>query len=302
MASTINASTSGAGGLISTADSSGVLTLQSAGTTVINVDATSGKPRITGDFSNATPANRVVFQTSTASSSTIIDVAPSTGGASSSIVLEGDSAIANGSYSQLLCSNGVETRIVSGARGTGTYVPMYFYTNNTPQMTIAVDGTITGNKGNLQLISGTAVASTSGTSIDFTGIPSWVKRITVMFSGVSTNGSSIPQIQIGSGSVTTTGYTSNCWVSNISNSTSTSGLIISGASAAGYSYNGIYTLTLLNASSNLWAGSVAMGVNTQGSSVGGGNITLSGALDRVRITTVNGTDTFDAGSVNIMYE
>lgn len=45
-----------------------------------------------------------------------------------------------------------------------------------------------------------------------------------------------------------------------------------------------------------------MGVNTQGSSVGGGNITLSGALDRVRITTVNGTDTFDAGSVNIMYE
>ena len=33
-----------------------------------------------------------------------------------------------------------------------------------------------------------------------------------------------------------------------------------------------------------------------------GRVTLSGALDRVRVTTVNGTDTFDAGSINILYE
>ena len=58
------------------------------------------------------------------------------------------------------------------------------------------------------ITSGTSQASTSGTSIDFTSIPSWVKRITLMFNGVSTNGTSNYQIQIGSGSVTTSGYTS----------------------------------------------------------------------------------------------
>ena len=58
------------------------------------------------------------------------------------------------------------------------------------------------------ITSGTAVASTSGTSIDFTGIPSWAKRITVMFNGVSTNGTSQQLIQIGSGSVNATGYSS----------------------------------------------------------------------------------------------
>ena len=67
--------------------------------------------------------------------------------------------------------------------------------NGTTKLTVAS----TGAYG--QLVSGTAVASTSGTSIDFTGIPSWVKRITVMFNGVSTSGTSFKQIQIGSGSV-----------------------------------------------------------------------------------------------------
>jgi len=47
------------------------------------------------------------------------------------------------------------------------------------------------------IVSGTAVASTSGTSIDFTSIPSWVKRVTVMFAGVSTNGTGSYLIQIG---------------------------------------------------------------------------------------------------------
>ena len=58
------------------------------------------------------------------------------------------------------------------------------------------------------LQSSTAQATTSGTSITFTGIPSWVKRITVMFNGVSTSGTSPVQIQLGAGSVTTTGYSS----------------------------------------------------------------------------------------------
>ncbi len=164
--------------------------------------------------------------------------------------------------------------------------------------TVGSNATATGTL----LQSGTAVASTSGTSINFTSIPSWVKRITVMLSGVSTNGTSIPLIQIGSGSVTTTGYSGSTWTANTSNSSSTAGLLLGGTSGATYSYNGLAILTLLNSSTNAWVLSTFGGGVNLGSFVGASNNTLSGALDRVRITTVNGTDTFDAGTVNILYE
>jgi len=59
-----------------------------------------------------------------------------------------------------------------------------------------------------RIVRGTAVASTSGTSIDFTAIPAWVERITVMFQGVSTSGTSFVLVQLGTGSTTytTSGY------------------------------------------------------------------------------------------------
>ena len=155
------------------------------------------------------------------------------------------------------------------------------------------------------ITSGTAVASTSGTSIDFTSIPSWVKRITVMFSGVSTNGSSATKVQIGSGSVTTSGYSGrsgyiiNAGASSVASSTS--GFATDAAGAASEVRTGIMTITLIG--SNLYAASCQ--VCSTGSSLfgfGNGVVTLGGVLDRVRITTDNGTDTFDAGTINILYE
>jgi hypothetical protein len=158
------------------------------------------------------------------------------------------------------------------------------------------------------ITSGTAV-SASGTSIDFTGIPSGVKRITVMLSGVSTNGNSPLQIQIGSGSVTTSGYTSYAAVSygtSVLTGTISSGFPINlptnqGANTFMY---GNATLNLLNSSTNTWAFSACLGINAGGNTVltAGGSGSLSGILDRVRITTINGTDTFDAGTINILYE
>jgi len=154
---------------------------------------------------------------------------------------------------------------------------------------------------------GTAVASTSGTSIDFTSIPSYVKRITVMFNGVSTNGSSGWLLQIGDGSISTTSYTSNAAFTGQSTggSSATAGYVIVPA-AAGIntnSYTGLVTLSSI--SSNTWVqantASLTQGANLFGI-IGGGTKTLSGTLDRIRITTVNGTDTFDAGTINIMYE
>jgi len=165
------------------------------------------------------------------------------------------------------------------------------------------NGTVwSSSAGAYPLTSGTSVASTSGTSIDFTSIPSWVKRITVLFNGVSTNGTSNIQVQVGSGSVSTTSYYSSCWASNTTNTNSTSGILLTGLNAAGYLQYGAITLMLI--ASNTWVATSVSGEGAVASSGVGGGVTpaLSGALDRVRITTVNGTDTFDAGSINILYE
>ena len=152
-----------------------------------------------------------------------------------------------------------------------------------------------------KIVAGTAVASTSGTSIDFTSIPSWVKRITVMFNGVSTNGSSNFCLQIGAGSITSSGYTSSASSSTNGAPTSTSSFILTAFVSAGTSQSGHAVLTSLG--SNTWVQSgISAFSNGTYTNLSGGNVALSGALDRVRITTVNGTDTFDAGSINLLWE
>ena len=167
--------------------------------------------------------------------------------------------------------------------------------------------TFAGTPSGSIITSGTAVASTSGTSIDFTSIPSWVKRITVMLDVVSTNGSSLVQVQLGtSGGIQTTGYGSGGWQANITISSSTTGLLVVGSGGASNAITGHLVLTLMDSSTGKW---VASGVAALVPPAGSGNAevfaggkTLSGTLDRIRITTVNGTDTFDAGSINILYE
>lgn len=167
---------------------------------------------------------------------------------------------------------------------------------------LSVTGTVSvGGSTMYPLVSGTAVASTSGTSLDFLSIPAWVKRITVMFSGVSTNGTSIPQIQIGAGSIDATSYSGSAWLANTNNTNMSTGFLITAVNAAVSVYHGAVTLTLVG--SNVWVATGVLGVsNTASTSNLGGSKTLSGTLDRVRITTVNGTDTFDAGTVNLLWE
>jgi hypothetical protein len=158
-----------------------------------------------------------------------------------------------------------------------------------------------------RIVQETAQLTTSGTSKDFTGIPAWVKKITVMFNGVSTNGTNNYQIQIGSGSVVTTGYSSASIITGnsvvVASSGITTGFMIRCASGSNF-YTGAMSLFLI--ASNTWVSNHVLHLEQAGvvfSVQGGGYAAaLSGALDRVRITTVGGTDTFDAGSVNIMYE
>jgi hypothetical protein len=175
-------------------------------------------------------------------------------------------------------------------------------------MALELNGTtgVQGNSG--AFVSGTAVASTSGTSIDFTSIPSWVKRITVSCQGVSTNGTSLGLFQLRtSGGAETSGYV-GYGIQQISNSSGlrsyTEGFAFGNgtASTAASTRNGVGVFTLLTG--NTWAFQ-GQWADTTGNSVivqAAGTKSLSAALTGVRITTVNGTDTFDAGTINILYE
>jgi hypothetical protein len=157
------------------------------------------------------------------------------------------------------------------------------------------------------LTSDTAKASTSGTFIDFTGIPSWVKRITVMFSGVSQSGTSSILVQLGdSGGIETTGYAGSSTMAVATSTTEgltyTTGFgLYTGSNT--WLFYGTMTITLVNPSTNLWVSSHTMGRADAARVIsGGGNKSLSETLDKIRITTINGTDTFDAGTINILYE
>ena len=153
------------------------------------------------------------------------------------------------------------------------------------------------------ITSDTAQTTTSGTFKDFTGIPSWVKRITVMFDGVSTNGTSAIIIQLGdSGDVETTGYisTGEFVEDNGAGVAFTTGFALNNSSAAASSYRGIATICLFG--NNAWVYQSMLNNAATAMLIGAGSKTLSDTLTQVRITTVNGTDTFDAGSINILYE
>jgi len=150
------------------------------------------------------------------------------------------------------------------------------------------------------LVSGTSVASTSGTSIDFTGIPSWVKRITVMFNGVSTSGTSFVIAQLGTGGTpTTSGYGGGAWQTSVYTNV-TNGMALSGNQNAVDVRAGAITIT--NITGNTWVSTAVCFLNAASGGAAAGSIALAGTLNMVRITTVNGTDTYDLGTVNILYE
>ena len=126
-----------------------------------------------------------------------------------------------------------------------------------------------------------------------------------MFQGISLSGTSRILIQLGTGGTpTTTGYvsdSSSMGVAAVGTVSATTGFVIYIGDVAAYSLSGSVVFT--NLSSNIWVGSgVAAYAGVVGTITTGGHISLGGTLNMLRITTVNGTDTFDAGSVNILYE
>lgn len=175
-------------------------------------------------------------------------------------------------------------------------------------MSVIINGSagVTTNSGAVydSLQRGTSVTA-SGTSVNFTDIPSWVKRITVMLSGVSTSGTSNIQVQLGAGSVATSGYLSNGSRIQGSSATTlganTAGFTLASISAAADAQYGL--VVFCNISGNIWVSNgILYATNYLAVQHSAGQVSLGGTLDRVRITTANGTDTFDAGTINIIYE
>ena len=180
--------------------------------------------------------------------------------------------------------------------------------------TSGITGNLTGNVTGSLTAGGSLTLATAqtatGTAVDFTGIPSWAKRITVMFNKVGTNGSSVIRLQLGdAGGIETTGYAGSkyglspgntCFGSlwNTSGAEIVDGNVINNLSELA----GIVYITLVG--SNLWifSGSTANTTSGNGATVTNGTKTLSDTLTQLRITTVNGTDTFDAGTINISFE
>jgi hypothetical protein len=164
------------------------------------------------------------------------------------------------------------------------------------QTLVAATGTLT------PIVSDT-VKTATGTSVDFTGIPSWVRRITVMFSGVSLSGTDSFLIQLGdSGGLETTGY--------VGGGVRIGGIAVNGLNfttgfgfnntTAGVTFGG--TFTIVNVTGNTWVASgVISGNATEQGNLSSGTKTLSATLDRLSVTR-SGTNTFTAGSINIIYE
>lgn len=137
-------------------------------------------------------------------------------------------------------------------------------------------------------------ATTSGTQFDFNAIPSWARVILVAFEAVSLNGTNDLLVQIGtSGGIDATGYVSNSGGA----SSSTAGFVIRMNNAT-RAFRGV--LALVNVSGNIWVSMHAGNTDSTTDLTGGGSKTLGGTLDRLRVTRT-GSDTFDAGSVNVIY-
>jgi hypothetical protein len=201
--------------------------------------------------------------------------------------------VAPGANKNVLTSNGTTWASAAPTVATPTAVG---------QVPFSTDGsTYTATA---KIVTATAV-TVSGTTVDFTSIPSWAKRVTVILSGVSTNGTSDMLLQIGAGSIVTSGYASGD--GSVDGGGYAGFLSTQGFTLASRNQNAAVirhgSVVLHNVTGNTWVATVTFGASdSSNGTTGGGTLALGGALDRVRLTTAGGVNTFDAGIVNIFYE
>lgn len=158
------------------------------------------------------------------------------------------------------------------------------------------------------ITSGTVIATTSGTTHDFTGIPATARKIILALSNISTSASSAFLIQIGdSGGIENTGYVSEAvHVSGVATVvvSDSSGFVVNLVLLGTDFSSGNVILSLVDPATNTWSasGNIGRTANAVGVSLSAGDKSLSATLDRVRLTTVSGIDTFDSGKFQILYQ
>lgn len=148
---------------------------------------------------------------------------------------------------------------------------------------------------------GTAVSLTTQTAIDYTGLPAGIKRLTISFQGVSTNGTDRWLVQIGNTTFTTTGYVGHA-NSGAGVSANSSGFEINNNVGAANNHSGQIVITKVDTNTYAQFGIVASQTVSNSLVNSGGSIALASELERVRITTAGGANQFDAGKINIAYE
>jgi hypothetical protein len=156
------------------------------------------------------------------------------------------------------------------------------------------------------IVTGTSLAYnwnalTTNTLLDITGIPSWAKRVIILFNSISTNGTLDIIVQLGAGgSPIITGYSGQASSSSTAQYNS-NGFSVTAAIVAGSTVSG--SVTLYNAGGNTWVESGILGnTTTNAANISSGVLALGGTLDRIRITTTTGVNTFDSGVITVLYE
>jgi hypothetical protein len=277
-------------------------------------NATTAQSLSSLDTNFTTITNSVNGLTNGASQINVASIS-ATGTANATTYLRGDGAWAtvsggggSGTVTSINANSTIGFTFTGGPVTTSGTLTLSGPTPGTSGNVLTSNGTVwLSSAGAYPLTSGTAQASTSGTSIDFTSIPSWVKRVVVSLAGVSTTGTSEVIFRIGtSGGIQSTGYlsTSSVVSTGVSSVNDTTGFRIYNAGGVATDLrNGALTLSLLDSATGTWSATGIFGQSDAArNNFIGGSKALSGTLDRVRITTVGGTDTFDAGSINILYE
>ena len=168
-------------------------------------------------------------------------------------------------------------------------------------MTTTIRGSDNFDTGESRIRSGAVQSASGQTELLFSSIPSWARRIKVVFNGISTAGTSSMLVQLGVGVQQSSGYESTgvYVAATVSPVTSTSGFICGGAGASNV-YSGAFTIDLVDGFD--YVASISGRATALGAVAGGGRVTLSGTADMIRFTTNTGADTFDAGSVNVSWE
>ena len=146
--------------------------------------------------------------------------------------------------------------------------------------------------------------TTSGTSIDFTGIPAGVKRVKVTYVGISLDAATQAIIQLGdSGGFETSNYLGSAWYANTGNVQYTNGFLAFAYTNASYLTHGTLTLDIHDSAAFTWSGAGTFGPsNVAAAGLTAGSKSLSGELTQIRLTSASGTANFDAGSIAISWE